>query len=205
MRPLSDRQRDALNCIRISLRERGMPPSRSELAKAMGLASPSAADFHLHALARKGWIELVPSQDRGIRLLADSVPVVPLGTVPAGAPRVPEEGVLTRLPAVVAEQFRPTPDFFLKVEGESMNRLGLTAGSLAAIRLNPDPVDGDVVVARIDGEATLKRFFRTGPHSVELRPESTHEEHRPIEVDLRREDFAVVGVYVGALIGSTES
>ena len=119
---------------------------------------------------------------------------------------MPEEGVLTRLPAVVAEQFKPTPDFFLKVEGESMNRLGLTAGSLAAIRLNPDPADGDVVVARIDGEATLKRFFRTGPQSVELRPESTYpEEHPTIGVDLRRQDFAVVGVYVGALIGSTGS
>ena len=205
---LTDRQRQALDAIRDSLRQRGMAPTRVELAKLMQLQNPSGVDGHLTALAKKGWIELLPSVDRGIRLLREGLPIVDadhLPSVAAGTPSVVEE--CRNLPRIndlesIIDQFEARPDFCVRVEGDSLDRLGFTTGDIVAVRHQPEARDGDVVLARIGDEVTLKRFQRTGPHTIEFQPESTNPEHEPIRVDARSDDVAIVGIVVGAIIGT---
>ena len=113
--------------------------------------------------------------------------------------------VTGHIPRAVAEMFTPRPDHFLTVEGDSMDRLGLTTGTLVAIKGDTDPRNGDVVVARIEDEVTLKRFRRKSRREVELCPESTNQVHRPMTIDLKTTEFHVDGVYVGALIGGVQT
>ena len=112
--------------------------------------------------------------------------------------------VAGHIPRAVAEMFSPRPDHFLTVEGDSMDRLGLTTGTLVAIKGDTDPRNGDIVVARIEDEVTRKRFRRKSQREVELRPESTNQAHRPMTIDLETTEFHVDGVYVGALIGGVQ-
>ena len=123
------------------------------------------------------------------------------GPIAAGKPILANERIAAQIPRAVAEMFSPRPDFFLRVEGDSMNRLGLVTGTLVAVQSRAEAEHRDVVVARIDDEVTLKRFIRVSGRYVELRPESTNPKHRPIKVDLETGYFAVAGVAVGALIG----
>ena len=207
-RALTDRQREALDAIRTSLRERGVAPSRVELATAMGLQNPSGVDGHLSALAKKGWIELLPSVDRGIRLLREGLPIVDadhLPSVAAGTPHVIEE--CQNLPRIsdlesIIGQFESRPDFCVRVEGDSLDKVGLASGDIVAIRRQPEARNGDIVLARIGEEVTLKRYERTGPDTVEFQPASTNAEHKPIRVDANTEDVAIVGIVVGAIIGT---
>ena len=113
-------------------------------------------------------------------------------------------GFTGHIPRAVAEMFSP-PDYFLTVEGDSMDRLGLTTGTLVAIKRDTEPTNGDVVVARIEDEVTLKRFSRKSRREVEFCPESTNQVHRPMTIDLETTEFHVDGVYVGALIGGVQT
>ena len=106
-----------------------------------------------------------------------------------------------RIPRAVAECFRQEPDFFLRVEGDSMDRLGFVTGSVVAVRSQPTAENGEVIVARLEEEITLKRYFRMDERRVELRPESSNPEHQPIAVDLESDVFEIAGIAVGALIG----
>ena len=174
----------------------------------MKLQNPSGVDGHLSALAKKGWIELLPSVDRGIRLLREGLPIVDadhLPSVAAGTPRVVEEcRNLPRLHDIesVIDQFESRPDFCVRVAGDSLDRLGFTTGDIVAVRHQPEARNGDVVVARIGEEVTLKRFERVDEHTVEFQPQSTNPEHKPIRADLRTDDVAIVGIVVGAIIGT---
>ena len=205
---LTDRQRQALEAIRESLRERGMAPTHIELGKAMKLSNVSAVGGYIAALARKGWIEVIPSVDRGIRLLREGAPILDAAHLPAvaaGNPTVVEE--CRNLPRVhdfesLSRQFEATPDFFVRVEGDSLDKVGFTTGDIVAVRHQPEARNGDIVLARIGEEVTLKRYERTGPHALEFQPESTNPEHKPIRVDTRTDDVAIVGVVVGAIIGT---
>lgn len=205
---LTDRQSKALDIVRQHVRCRGVPPSRTELAREMDLAHPSAVDGHLNALAKKGWIELIPSVERGIRLLREGAPILDarhLPTVTAGTPTVVEESRdLPRLNDFdsISQQFEAKPDFFVRVEGDSLDKVGFSTGDIVAVRHQPEARNGDIVLARIGDEVTLKRYERTGPDTVELQPTSTNPEHKPIHVDARTEDVAIVGVVVGAIIGT---
>jgi repressor LexA len=201
MRSLSERQRQVLDFIRGYVRDSGVVPSRPEIATALGLKHKSTVDAHLLALMNKGWIELRPGSPRNIRLLREEVPLAVAGPIAAGKPILANERIAAQVPRAVAEMFSPRPDFFLRVEGDSMNRLGLVTGTLVAVQSRAEAVHRDVVVARIDDEVTLKRFIRVSDRYVELRPESTNPRHRPIRVDLETGDLAVAGVAVGALIG----
>ena len=171
-------------------------------------SSGTAAAGHLAALARKGWVEVIPAVDRGIRLLREGAPILDdahLPAVAAGNPTVVE--TCQNLPRVqdfesLAREFEATPDYFVRVAGDSLDRLGFTTGDIVAIRQQPEARNGDVVLARIGEEVTLKRFERTGEHTVEFQPESTNPEHGPIRADLRSDDIAIVGVVVGAIIGT---
>ena len=204
---LTERQAETLAAIRAHIERWGMPPSRNELAKTLGLKFHSSVDAHLKALARKGWVELIPSMDRGIRLLREGTPVLALddvATVAAGNPMLAEEpGAATRMNNIesVWLRFEQTPDYLVVVQGDSMNRVGLKSGDMVAIRQDPDPREGDVVIARIGPDITLKRYHRTHAGGIELQPQSTNPEHETICVDPASEDFEIVGVVIGAIIG----
>ena len=198
MKKLSDRQRDTLEHIRAYLRRHGFPPSRKELTESLGIKHPSTVDGHLTALQKKGWIELRPDTKRGIRLLDEASADLPLidlvestGEVAAGEPIVADARIVDRIPQAVGERFRPRPDYFLTVRGDSMDRTGLR--------------DGDVVVARFGDEVTLKRFVRRDGRHIELRPDSHNPVHETIHIDLAKHILHIDGVAVGALIGQLGS
>ena len=205
MRTLTERQSEILDFIRAYVRKHGVAPSRPEIGKGVGLTHKSTVDAHLSALMKKGWVELQPGSPRNIRLLREDLPVAPEGRIAAGEPVWAESRVTGHIPRAVAEMFTPRPDYFLTVEGDSMDRLGLTTGTLVAIKGDSEPRNGDIVVARIVDEVTLKRFKRKSLREVELSPESTNDTHRPMTIDLETTEFQVDGVYVGALIGDIQA
>ena len=200
MRKLTVRREEVLDAIRAHIRHirhTSLPPSRWELARALSLKNASSVDWHLLKLAQKGWIELMPDIQRGIRLLDQDLPVIePLGEIAAGDPIVAQSRTTERLPAVIADRFRPRPSYFLTVRGDSMNRTGLHDGDLVAIRADAEPYDGKIVVARLDNEVTLKRYRRIDDATVELCPESHNAAHSPLRID---------GYVVGATAGTLGS
>lgn len=195
---LTPRQTDILAFIRSSLENRGAPPTRAEIVTEFGFASPTAADDHLKALAKKGVIELVPGAARGIRLL-EAVPQqfqLPLiGRVAAGSPLLALENLERHVP-VEADLFKPRADYLLRVSGESMRDIGIRDGDLLAVHRQATARNGQVVVARIGDEVTVKRFERRGD-VVRLLPENP--EFEPIRVDLARDALHIEGLAVGLL------
>ena len=203
---LTDRQQEVLEHIRAHLRRWGLPPSRSELAQSLGLSFGSAVNYHLEALERKGWIQLNRGRDRGIQLLREGTPVFDpraLPTVPAGTPTlVDESAAVVRVPDGVSRLIHPQADFYLIVQGDSMDRVGYRSDDIVAVKRNPEPNDGDVVIARIGQEVTLKCFHRADPDRIELQPRSSNPEHKPIVIDETTADWEIIGVVVGAMIGA---
>ena len=201
MRRLTDRQIEVLDCVRAYVREHGVAPSRPEIAAAIGIRNSSTVDGHLTALMKKGWIELHPGSPRNIRLLKDDLPLTVAGPIAAGEPILADERVTARIPRAMADWFPRRPDFFLRVQGGSMDRLGFVTGSVVAVKAQPVAEDGDVIVARLEDEVTLKRYVRKDERRIELHPESTNPDHQPIRIDLEHDPFEIAGVAVGALIG----
>ena len=201
MRRLTDRQIEVLDCVRAYVREHGVAPSRPEIATAIGIRNTSTVDGHLNALHRKGWIELRPGSPRFIRLLKDDLPLTVAGPIAAGEPLLADERVTARIPRAMAAWFPRAPDFFLRVQGGSMDRLGFVTGSVVAVKAQPVAADGEIVVARLEDEVTLKRYVRLDERHIELHPESTNPDHQPIRIDLEHDPFEIAGVAVGALIG----
>ena len=193
MSKLTDRQNEILELIRRRLADSGSPPTRAEIAQELGFRSPNAADEHLKALARKGAIELVPGASRGIRLLDEGLPVV--GRVAAGSPILAEEQIETHY-QVDPRLFTPRADYLLRVRGLSMRDVGILNGDLLAVHRTPEASNGQIVVARLDNEVTVKRFQRRG-QIVRLLPENP--EFEPIEIDLRRTPLVIEGVGVGVI------
>ena len=193
---LTPRQRQVLRFIQDALAEHGMPPTRAEIAAALGFKSANAAEEHLRALARKGAIEMTAGASRGIRLSGESgIPVV--GRVAAGSPLLAAEHIEQHV-QVPARLFSPAADYFLRVSGMSMKDAGILDGDLLAVHRTVEAREGQIVVARIDDEVTVKRLHRTRDrHVVELLPENA--DFSPIRVDLREHEFTLEGVSVGVL------
>ena len=208
-RELTERQQEVLDHIREHIRRWGVPPSRAELARSLGLSFGSAVNYHLGALERKGWVQLNRGRNRGIQLLREGKPLFDperLPTVPAGTPMLADESkAVLQVPNELARQVHPQADFYVVVRGDSMSCVGYRSGDVVAVKRNPDPSDGDIVVARIGTDITLKCFHRPSATRVELRPRSTNPEHRPIVIDENTTDWEIVGVVVGAMIGARES
>ena len=205
---LTPRQAEALAIIRRHIKVRGVPPSRSELAAEMGMTTPSGVDKHLTALSKKGWASIHASVERGIQLLREGAPLLEeddIPTIAAGTPILAEE---RREPKRLndfesfSEHFDGTPDYFLRVRGDSLDKVGLRSGDLVAVQRTARVHEGDLVVARIGQDVTLKRFHRKSKDAVELQPESTNPEHRSIPIDAHTEDAEIVGVVVGAIVGT---
>ena len=202
---LTDRQSEALDAIRHHIRERSLPPSRAELAKALGIKYQGSVDNLLNALAKKGWVRLFPAVERGIQLLREGAPIFDeenLPEVAAGSPMVPGHNPEPRRLHdfdTITEQFGAKPDYFLKVRGDSMDKLGLKSGDIVAMQRTDDARNGNIVVARIGEDITLKRFRKTADDQIFLEPLSTNSAHEPIQVDPQA-DFGIVGVVVGAIV-----
>jgi len=193
---LTPRQQEILDFIRNTLEVLGAPPTRAEISSAFGFASPNAAEEHLKALAKKGSIVLEPGSARGIRLVEQlGLPLI--GSVAAGSPILAVENVLGRY-ALDAHLFSPKADFLLRVRGLSMINAGIFDGDLLAVHRTPDARDGQIVVARLQEEVTVKRLRRHGP-VVELVAENP--DFEPIIVDTRKEEVAIEGIAVGLIRG----
>jgi repressor LexA len=198
MNMLTSRQAEVLECIRKQIDATGMPPTRSELAKLLGFKSINAAEQHLKALAKKKVIELLPGASRGIRLLCEDHSGLPIiGRVAAGQPILAQEHIEGhhKLPPDV---FHPHADYLLRVSGMSMREIGILDGDLLAVHATPDVHNGQVVVARLGDEVTVKRFKQEGP-IVRLLPENSDPAYQPIIVDLREQELTIEGLGVGVL------
>lgn len=194
---LTPRQTEVLTLIKRNIEETGYPPTRAEIAKELGFKSANAAEEHLRALARKGAIEMVPGASRGIRLpeSAQSLGLPVIGQVAAGNPILAQENI-EEYCTLAPEFFSPAASYFLRVRGMSMKDVGIFDGDLLAVHSTQDVHNGQIVVARLGDEVTVKRFKREG-HQVWLLPEN--ESFDPIEVDLREQQLFIEGLGVGVI------
>jgi len=203
MDELTDRQHEILKLVRELTEVSGYPPTRAEIARRMGFRSVNAAEQHLRALEKKGAIEISSGASRGIRVLDGrsgnrsgrllELPVV--GRVAAGSPMLAEEHIQGRY-QVDPNLFTPRADFLLRVRGMSMRDAGILEGDLLAVHRTQEARTGQIIVARLAEEVTVKRYRRRG-HTVEL--EADNPDYKPIEVDLRRDTLVIEGVAVGVI------
>lgn len=200
---LTKRQSDVLETIREFISETGFPPTRAEIARRLGFKSPNAAEEHLKALCKKGAIEMLSGASRGIRLVdrasndepVDDLGLPVIGKVAAGYPILAQENIASHV-NIPASMFSPQADYFLSVSGTSMKDIGIMEGDLLAVHKTTTVRNGQIVVARIGDEVTVKRFEQTGS-IVRLIPEN--EEFSDILVDLESEEFAIEGLSVGVI------
>lgn len=199
MRPLTKRQAQILELVKVFIKDTGMPPTRAEIASTLGFKSANAAEEHLKALAKKGVIEMVPGASRGIRLVEEDEPEqlgLPLiGQVAAGSPILANEHIESHY-QVDPNLFNPCADFLLRVRGESMKDIGIMDGDLLAVHRTPVANNGQVVVARVDEDVTVKRFEKAGKQ-VLLHAENN--EFDTIKVDLEHDHFNIEGLAVGVI------
>ncbi len=200
MDELTPRQSEILAWIRARMAEDSLPPTRAELMRAFAFRSPNAAESHLRVLARKGHILLQSGTARGIRLCAgeeEEIGLPLIGRVAAGQPMLAEEFREGQLP-VDPKLFSPGADYLLRVQGMSMRDAGILDGDILAVRHEASltPQDEQMVVVRVNGEVTVKRWKRDG-NQVWLLPENP--DFSPISVDLQRDSLTIEGVVVGLL------
>jgi repressor LexA len=193
MPELTPRQAEILAFLRKFIERHHRPPTRAEMADGFGFSSPNAAEEHLRMLERKGAIEMIPGAARGIRLKGAGLPVV--GRVAAGNPILAQENIETHV-RLDARFFKPRADYLLRVKGMSMRDAGILDGDLLVVHKTPSAETGQIVVARLSDEVTVKRLQRRG-NRVRLLP--ANPDFKPIDVDPRTEDFAIEGVGVGVL------
>jgi len=212
---LTDRQQQILDLIQSAIARTGAPPTRAEIATELGFKSANAAEEHLQALARKGAIELVSGTSRGIRLRSDDLrsinasrsaqfasPLAALaqlalpliGRVAAGSPILAQEHV-DKTYYVENSRFQRKPDYLLKVRGMSMRDAGIMDGDLLAVQTTRDAKNGQIVVARLGDEVTVKRFMRN-KNIIELHPENP--DYQTIVVE-PGEPFEIEGLAVGLI------
>ncbi|MEI8604915.1 transcriptional repressor LexA [Pseudoalteromonas sp. B160] len=199
MRPLTNRQAQILELIKVFIKDTGMPPTRAEIAQTLGFKSANAAEEHLKALAKKGVIKMKLGASRGIQLVEEDEPEqlgLPLiGRVAAGEPILAEQHVESHC-KIDPLLFKPAADFLLRVQGMSMKDIGIMDGDLLAVHSTQVAENGQVVVARVDDDVTVKRLEKAGK-KVFLHAEN--DEFSPIEVDLEHESFNIEGLAVGVI------
>lgn len=213
---LTARQQQIFELVRHAIESTGAPPTRAEIAAELGFKSANAAEEHLQALARKGMLELVGGTSRGIRLKSDALNAVnrarqvmlplaslaqltlPLiGRVAAGAPILAQEHI-EQTYTVEPGLFAKKPDYLLKVKGMSMRDIGILDGDLLAVQSTKEARNGQIIVARVGDEVTVKRFKR-GPEGIELLPENP--DFEPIRVSPDGDHFSIEGLAVGLIRG----
>jgi len=199
---LSPRQQQILRLISQFMLRHGLPPTRADLARALRLRNRQGIDQHLRAIERKGYLQLEPGIARGIRLLQDAIPaaantlLLPLyGRVAAGVPTLAQSNIEETI-AIDRSLFRPRADFLLRAHGQSMRDAGIAHRDILAVHRAPQAINGQIVVARLGDEATVKYYHRRGSL---LRLEPANPEFAPLEIDLRRESCEIEGIVVGSV------
>ncbi len=200
MLKLTPRQAEILDFIKRCLEDNGFPPTRAEIAQELGFKSPNAAEEHLKALARKGAIEMTPGASRGIRIPGfdtneeeEGLPII--GRVAAGAPILAQQHIEESC-KINPEFFHPKADYLLRVRGMSMKDIGIFDGDLLAVHACQEARNGQIVVARLEDEVTVKRYKREGD-KVWLIAENT--DFAPIEVNLQEQELVIEGLSVGVI------
>ena len=206
MSKLTKRQAEILSFLKVWIEDNGYPPTRAEIAKELGFKSPNAAEDHLKALARKGAIEMIPGASRGLKIVEvesldangltlneNELPVV--GRVAAGEPILAEQHIESSCP-VPPNLFKPRADYLLQVRGMSMKDIGILDGDLLAVHITQEARNGQVIVARIDDDVTVKRYKREG-NTVWLLPENS--DFEPIVIDLKTQELTIEGLSVGVI------
>ena len=202
MKELTKQQSKVLACVEVYLNKTGFPPTRLEICKELGFKSPNAAEMHLRALEKKGYISIQSGSSRGISVLKSQQPVeltqdqIPIiGLVAAGSPTLAEENIEKRIPCDPS-MFSESFDYFLKVKGLSMIDAGIHEDDLVAIKKTTEVKNGDLVVIRLEDEVTLKYFKKTN-HDLELIP--ANKDFSTIKIDLRKQKAFVEGKSVGLI------
>jgi repressor LexA len=200
--PLTERQTEILRLVKELTEVSGFPPTRAEIAERMGFRSVNAAEQHLRALERKGAIEISAGSSRGIKVrerggpkLGRLLELPVIGRVAAGSPILAEAHVQARY-QLDPNLFTPRADYLLRVRGLSMRDAGILEGDLLAVHRTPEAQSGQIVVARLADEVTVKRLKRRG-YTVQLLPENP--DFEPIELDLRRDALTIEGIAVGVI------
>ena len=203
MKKITSQQQRVLDCIQIYLNKTGFPPTRADICKELGFKSPNSAETHLRALEKKGFISIESGTSRGISIInndnkhtqADNeYPVV--GLVAAGSPTLAQENIEQTINCP-NKFFDSDFDYFLKVKGLSMKDVGIMEDDLIAVKKTNEVRNGDIVIARLEDEVTVKFFQRKSPKIVEL--EAANEDYENIVVDLEYQDFHIEGKSVGLL------
>jgi len=202
MKELTKQQTKVLTCVEVYLNKTGFPPTRAEICKELGFKSPNAAEMHLRALEKKGYISIQSGSSRGISIVksqqsfesnSDQMPVI--GLVAAGSPTLAEENIEKRI-SCDPNMFEDSFDYFLKVKGLSMIDAGIHEDDLVAIKKTTDVKNGDLVVVRFEDEVTLK-YFKKDNHNLELIP--ANKDFSTIKIDLRDQEAFVEGKSVGLI------
>ena len=202
MKKITSQQQRVLDCIQIYLNKTGFPPTRANICKELGFKSPNSAETHLRALEKKGFIAIESGTSRGISIInkehyshyKDEYPVI--GLVAAGSPTLAEENV-ERTINCPKSFFDSNFDYFLKVKGLSMKNAGIMEDDLIAVKKTNDIKNGDIVIARLDDEVTVKFFKRKSPKIIELEP--ANEEFENIVVNLEHDELHIEGKSIGLL------
>jgi len=195
MENLTARQQEVFDFIKEYLDDNGMPPTRAEIATKLGFKSPNAAEEHLKALARKGAIEMVPGASRGIRIPEELSGLPVIGSVAAGSPVLAQEHVQKYLD-IPSELFFPKADYMLRVRGMSMIEVGIFEDDLIAVHKTDQARNGEIVVARIGEDVTVKRYYK---ESNMVRLVAENKDYEDIMVNLATDDFTIEGKYVGVI------
>ena len=196
MNKLTTRQAEVLGFIKSYIEEIGYPPTRADIARELGFKSANASEEHLKALARKGAIEMIPGTSRGIKLPEienEGLPII--GRVAAGNPILAQEHIEDYC-EIPPSFFKPEANFLLEVHGDSMIDIGIMDGDYIAVHKAETARNGDIVVARVGEEVTVKRYHKSR-NQVTLFAEN--ENYAPIEVNLKEQEFAIEGKYVGVI------
>ena len=202
MKEITSQQQRVLDCIQIHLKKTGFPPTRADICRELGFKSPNSAETHLRALEKKGFISIESGTSRGISIInsqqiiedVQEYPVI--GLVAAGSPTLAEENIEKTINC--PDSFFDTSfDYFLKVRGLSMKDAGIMEDDLIAVKKTSDIKNGDIVIARLDDEVTVKFFNRKSPKVVELEP--ANEDFENIIINLEQDELHIEGKSVGLL------
>jgi len=202
MKEITSQQQRVLDCIQIHLKKTGFPPTRADICRELGFKSPNSAETHLRALEKKGFISIESGTSRGIsiinsqKIIEDVQEYPVIGLVAAGSPTLAEENVEKTINC--PDSFFDTSfDYFLKVRGLSMKDAGIMEDDLLAVKKTSDVKNGDIVIARLDDEVTVKFFNRKSPKVVELEP--ANEDFENIIINLEQDELHIEGKSVGLL------
>ena len=202
MKEITSQQQRVLDCIQIYINKTGFPPTRANICKELGFKSPNSAETHLRALEKKGFISIESGASRGISIINNQeqtsndneYPVI--GLVAAGSPTLAEENI-ERTINCPNSFFESNFDYFLKVKGLSMKDAGIMEDDLIAVKKTTDVKNGDIVIARLDDEVTVKFFKRKSLNIIELEP--ANEDYKNIVVNLEHDEIHIEGKSVGLL------